>query len=117
MAAMAAILATVVVGVVSVGVVFAARSQAVTGADAAALAAAVATYPSAATAPPGQVAASVARANGATLISCSCRVDLSMQKRVVTVVVAIPVDAPILGRLSIRAGARAEFDPRLWLGR
>ena len=45
MAAMAALLATVTVGVVSVGVVLAARSQAVSGADAAALAAAVATYP------------------------------------------------------------------------
>ncbi len=117
MAAMAALLATVTVGVVSVGVVIAARSQAVSGADAAALAAAVATYPAAASGGPRQVAQSVARANGVELVSCSCRIDASLAARVVTVIVAVPVDAPILGKLSIRAGARAEFDPRRWLGR
>ena len=97
--------------------VFAARSQAVAGADAAALAAAVATYPAAANDPPTQVAASVAKANGVELVSCICRVDSSLETRVVVVIVGVPVDAPILGRLSIRAGARAEFDPRRWLGR
>jgi len=117
MAAMAALLATVIVGVVSMGVVFAARSQAVAGADAAALAAAVATYPAAASTSPAQVAASVAQANGTSLVSCVCRVDVSLRRRVVTVIVAIPIDAPILGKLSIRAGSRAEFDPRSWLGR
>jgi hypothetical protein len=50
-------------------------------------------------------------------VSCVCRVDNSLKRRIVTVVVAIPVEAPILGRLTIRAGARAEFDPRRWLGR
>lgn len=117
MAAMAALLATVIVGVVSVGVVLAARSQAVAGADATALAAAVATYPAASSGSPRQVALSVARANSVDLVSCSCRINSSLSARVVTVVVAVPVDAPILGRLSIRAGARAEFDPRAWLGR
>jgi len=117
MAAMAALLATIIVGVVSVGVVFAARSQAVAGADAAALAAAVATYPAAANNPPTQVAASVAKANGVELVSCICRVDSSLEIRVVVVIVGVLVDTPILGRLSIRAGARAEFDPRRWLGR
>jgi len=117
MAAMAALLATAIVGVVSVGVVLAARSQAVIGADAAALAAAVATYPAAANNPPAQVAASVAQSNGTILLSCVCRVDRSLKRRVVTVMVGVVVDAPILGRLSIRVGARAEFDPRLWLGR
>jgi len=117
MAAMAAILATVAVGVVLVGVVFAARSQAVAAADAAALAAAVASYPPAATSGPGLVAASMAQANGAKLVSCVCHVNSSLEKRVVTVIVTIPLEAPILGTLSIRAGARAEFDPALWLGR
>jgi len=117
MAAMAALLATVIVGVVSVGIAFAARSQAVAGADAAALAAAVATYPAAANTAPGQLAASVARANGAELVFCSCRVDASLEARVVVVIVEVPVDVPIFGNLSIRVGARAEFDPRRWLGR
>jgi len=117
MAAMAALLATVIVGLASVGIVFAARSQAVAAADASALAAAVASYPPAGSGAPARVAASIAGANGATLVSCSCPANSLLEKRVVTVIVAIPLEVPILGTLSIRAGSRAEFDPGRWLGR
>lgn len=103
--------------VAQLGVLVAARSQAATAADAAALAAAVATYPSASSARPAGAAAQAASLNRARLDSCTCRLDSSLGARVVHVITVVPVDLPLFGRLDVRASARAEFDPRAWLGR
>ncbi len=99
------------------GHAYGAKAQAQTAADAAALAAAVATYPPATQGAPRQRARMAAGANGATLVSCVCQVDGSRRPRIVTVGVVIEVDVPIFGQLGISATSRAEFDPGLWLGR
>ena len=117
-AGLAGVLAALTIAVAAVGIALSARVQASNAADAAALAAAVATYPGAASEQaPGLVAGSIARLNGARLISCQCPRDTSLSARVVTVVVTVPVSVPFFGDLDIRAAARAEFDPRRWLGR
>ncbi len=111
------IIAAVALATASLGLAYSARAQAQVAADGAALAAAVATYPPTGFSEPAHRARSVAIANGAALESCRCSTDSSMETRVVTVVTSVAIEVPILGRLEVRAGARAEFDPRLWLGR
>ena len=115
--AMAALLLVVATAVVSMALVLAGRAQASNAADAAALAAAVASYPSASQTTPSGAAGSMARHNGAALVSCACPVDASLSARVVEVVVEVAVEVPLFGEVSVRSSARAEFDPRLWLGR
>lgn len=117
MAASIGVIATVAIAVAGLGLAYSARAQAQTASDSAALAAAVATYPSASRDSPIGVARRMATMNGARLASCSCDIDASMRPRVVTVVTVVTVNAPILGALEVRAGSRAEFDPRRWLGR
>lgn len=117
MAAVTALLCLLVVGVASIGGLLAARSQATVAADAAALAAVVATHPDTGRRSPPVEAARAARENGASVVRCTCPVERSLETREATVVVMIEVDAPIFGRLRVQASARAEFDPRAWLGR
>jgi secretion/DNA translocation related TadE-like protein len=111
-----AVIAVIGVAATSVGSLLAAREMAYTAADAAALAAAVATYPPAAPGSPVALAAEYASRNGSRLITCHCQVDLSIRPRTVTVITARQVDVPILGPVSVRGAARSEFDPGRWLG-
>jgi hypothetical protein len=111
-----AVIAVIGVAATSVGSLLAAREQAYTAAEAAALASAVATYPPAGTGSPVAQAAEYAQRNGSRLTSCRCPVDLSMRPRTVTVTTALTVAVPIFGRIDVRASARSEFDPVLWLG-
>ncbi len=111
------VIATVSVATAGLGLAYGAKTQAQTAADAAALAAAVATYPPASNTEPDTQARIAARANGARMVSCACRVDWSHRPRVVTVRVVVDVDVPIFGFLGVGATSRAEFDPGLWLGR
>ena len=111
------LVAVVGVGTAALGVLFDAREKAATAAEAAALAAAVATYAPAADQTPDHVAAILARQNGARLISCWCDLDSSLRARVVAVTVALTADVPLFGEVAVGKTARAEFDPRLWLGR
>jgi hypothetical protein len=96
---------------------YAARSQATTAADSAALAAAVASYPGTARRPPRIEAALAASRNGARLLACTCSVDPSLSERIVEVMVGVDAEVPIFGSFVVRTGSRAEFDPGLWLGR
>lgn len=111
------LVATVGVATAALGVLFDAREQAATAAEAAALAAAVATYPAATGGSPEDLAAEFASRNGARLISCWCDVDPSLRSRVVAVTVALTADVPLFGEMAVGKTARAEFEPRAWLGR
>lgn len=104
------------IGLGSVASLYAARNHANTAADAAALAAAVATYPPAGADRPLVEARRYARLNATTLQSCQCPIDPSMRIRTVTVIVELKAKVPLFGVLPVRAGASAEFDPRAWLG-
>lgn len=100
----------------ALAILYGARVEASAAADAAALAAAVATFPPASRADPVDEAARLAAANGARLVSCECTVDASLATRVALVIVARDVTVPFFDSLEVRAGARAEFDPVAWLG-
>ena len=117
MAGLVGLTVAVSLAVVGLGLAYSARAQAQTASDAAALAAAVGTYPPAGIGNPLDRARRVAAVNGARVLSCSCPVDASMRPRVATVMTAVAVDAPVFGRLQVVATSRAEFDPRRWLGR
>lgn len=117
MAGIIALLAAVALATAGLGVVYAAREQAVAGADAAALAAAVATFPLAGqTGPPAEAAQAAAAANGAALVSCQCPIQENMGTRTVTVITSVRVKVPMFGEMMVRARSRAEFDPARWLG-
>jgi hypothetical protein len=107
---------TAVIGLGSLTILYGARTEAGTAADAAALAAAVATYPPAGAGTPGAEAARYATANGAVVVSCTCTVDPSFAIRTVTVIVEKQVSVPFFGTLGVKAGATGEFDPLAWLG-
>lgn len=116
-AGLTAIVASVVVATAGLGLLYAAREAAANGADAAALAAAVATYPPSGTGEsPAVVAAAAAAANGSVLVGCECRVDSALTPRVATVTTSMEVQVPLLGQVTVRARSRAEFDPVRWLG-
>ncbi|MCI0424831.1 MAG: hypothetical protein L0Z49_00195 [Actinobacteria bacterium] len=112
-----ALLAVSLTAVASLGLLYAARAQAVTGSDAAALAAAVATYPGTGRGSPRVEAAMAASRNGARLVACVCPTDSGLGPRVSQVTVTVRVDVPVFGVVTVRATSRAEFDPRAWLGR
>lgn len=112
-----ALLALVAVATASLGVAYAARTQATTAADAGALAAVVATYPPTGRRNPVDEAHTVVARNGAKLVSCECRVISHLGIRTVVVVTVVEIEVPVFGQLGIRGVSRAEFDPRLWLGR
>jgi hypothetical protein len=107
---------TAVIGLGSITILYGARTEAGTAADAAALAAAVATYPPAGAGTPGVEASRYAAANGAVVVSCLCPVDPSFATRTVTVIVEKQVSVPFFGTLGVKAGATGEFDPIAWLG-
>jgi hypothetical protein len=111
------LLACLLMATASLGVIYAARSQAMAAADAAALSAAVATHPGTGRDSPHEEARRVAMANGAVLQVCDCRVDSSLRTRSVTVRAAVTVEAPIFGSVTVSGVSRAEFDPGSWLGR
>jgi secretion/DNA translocation related TadE-like protein len=115
--ALCGFIAFIGIATAALGVMLSARERAMTAAESAALGAAVATYPPAATGSPGSVAAELARANGARLVSCWCDVDHGFEPRVVAVTVALTVDLPLFGEIDVGKTARARFDPRAWLGR
>lgn len=117
MTAVVALLAVVAVATASLGLAYAARAQAQTAADAASLAAAVATYPGTGRRVPALEAAAVVSANGAHFVSCRCPMDTGIAPRTAWVVAMVPVDLPVLGEIRVTATAGAEFDPRRWLGR
>lgn len=100
----------VVAGMMALGAgrLLVASHEAQLAADAAALAAAWATFEGG---DPAVAAASLASRNGAILTGCDCRPDRSTVPRSVWVSVAVRVDAGILGERLVRANAGAEFDP------
>lgn len=111
-----AVVVAVGVGTTSVGLLMAGGETASTAAEAAALAAAVATYPPAGGGEPVSAAREMAEANRATLVSCRCPIDPSLDPRVVEVETTVMLDVPVFGPLTVTRRARAEFDPGLWLG-
>lgn len=117
MVSLVTVVAVVGIGVTSVGSLLAAREQAFAAAEAAALAAAVATYPPAASGSPVGLAREYATANGASLVTCRCPVDGTMRVRTVTVFTSVTAEVPLFGELAVKGGARAEFDPEAWMGR
>jgi len=117
MIGLCALIAAIGVGTAALGVLFDARENAATAAEAAALAAAVATYPAAAAGAPEDLAAEYASRNGARIVSCWCPVDPTLRSRVVAVTVASSADVPLFGEVLVGKTARAEFEPRDWLGR
>jgi hypothetical protein len=117
MVAVCALVATIGVATAALGVLFDARERAATAAEAAALAAAVATYPPTGAGMPESLAAEYAARNDAEMVSCWCPVDGTLQTRVVAVTVALTADIPVFGEVLVGKTARAEFNPRAWLGR
>lgn len=88
------------------------RTSLVTAADAAALAAAPATFASfGKPADPHQAAAELAAANGAELVACVCPVDRSWRSRRVVVTVSADLELVLLPDRSLTASAAAEFRP------
>lgn len=116
MAGVLGVVAVLAVAVASIAILYGAKAQAQTAADAGALVAAVATYPPLARGSPTDAARFVVAENGSRLVSCRCGVDDSLSERTVEVVTAVGVSVPIFGRVEVGASSRAEFDPMSWLG-
>lgn len=111
-AAVIALILMAAVTLASLGRVAQASEQAVAAAEAAALAAAPLTFrPLGLAGTPEAVASETARANGAELVRCTCRMDDSWATRAVRVVVTVPVDLPVVGDTVVTRSARAEFEP------
>lgn len=107
LAVLAALLvAAMTVGVLAQGQVAAVRAQ--TAADAAALAAAPATFRGD---DPARLAREYANANGAELVDCACLADPSWQTRRATVTVRVPLSVWVLQSVHITRSATAEFRP------
>ncbi len=107
-AAVIAVAAVAAMLALGAGRMLIASHQAQLAADAAALGAAAATFDST---DPTAEAEALASINGAELRSCDCPPDRSGARRSVWVVVALEVDAGVLGHHVVRAEAGAEFDP------
>jgi hypothetical protein len=107
----AAVTALLGLGVAATGQFLAARLQASAAADAAALAAAPATFRPGAAGSPVDEASRFAAANGARLVSCRCPIDERWRRRRVVVVVERSVRLPLLGERRVRARSSAEFVP------
>lgn len=114
---LAAVFGVGMIALGSVASLYGARTHASTAADAAALAAAVATYPAAGGGDPVAEARHYALLNAAVLVGCECPVDATLETRTATVIVEMKVKVPFFGVVPVRAGARGEFDPLAWLGR
>ncbi len=112
MLAAVGLLALLIIGLADAGVIIAARHQAAAAADAAALAAAPVTFRAfGAAGTASHEAARFAAMNGASVVSCRCRVDRSWRARTVEVVVERTVRLVGGGALTVRARSTAEFDP------
>lgn len=112
LSAVVALAALVGVLLGDVGLYLRGRTQALSAADAAALAAAPVTFHGFGTsASPEDEAARYAAANGAVLVACDCAVDRSWRPRIVTVAVTVAVELMLFGRREVPAASRAEFDP------
>lgn len=117
MIGLCALVAAIGVATAALGVLFDAREKAATAAEAAALAAAVATYPPTGAEAPDDLAAEYASRNGARLVNCQCPVDGTLRSRVAAVTVELEANVPLFGEVLVGKTARAEFEPRAWLGR
>ena len=103
---------------VDVARVAAARARLSAAADAAALAAAPATFADfGAGSDPERAAGETATANGAQLVECRCPVDHTWASRTVQVVVSADIDLTMLGSRRLQASAAAEFSPVRLAGR
>lgn len=109
-----ALLVVLVAATADAGRLVVARATAQTAADAAALAAAPATFRPAGRSPDEEASAH-ARANEARLVGCTCPVDPAWRARTVTVKVVVDLPVGPLGVGSVPAVAAAEFDPTVWL--
>lgn len=100
--------------VVDVAQVVEARARLTSAADAAALAAAPATFHSfGGSGDPTTEAAALAAANGAVLVRCDCEFDHSWARREVVVEVGMHVALTLLGDRRLQAVAAAEFLPTM----
>ena len=110
--AMMTVLTFTVLAVSASAQIITARTLATAAADAAALAAAPMTFPPVAGGrSPLAEASRLARANGATLVSCLCPQVATFAPRQVEVTVLFPVDLPILGLRWVEGSSAAEFVP------
>ena len=97
------------IAVLDISAVVSARTRSQTAADAAALAAAPATFTLAS--PPREAAARMAEANGARLVWCRCRIDRRPKMRTVTVQTAVVARLWLWEKVTVFAQSRAEFIP------
>lgn len=111
-AAAVAVLMTMTMLIADAGRLMAVRMAAQTAADAAALAAAPATFTGS---DPVEEAGRWARINGARLTACRCPIDRGWRVRTVTVEVVIDGPFGPLGWGSVPAVSSAELDPVAWL--
>ena len=103
--------------IADLSVLLAARLDAAGAADAAALAAAPATFPQGRRSErPAEAAGRVGAANGVRVVACRCSIDPSWAPRRVEVVVARDVDLVILGPIEVHATGAAEFAPTRVVG-
>ena len=93
-----------------------ATSATKTAADAAALAAAPATFPALELGDPRVVAGQAALQNGARLIECVCATDESFDARTALVRVEVGVEVPVVGLWTIEATSAARFEPAVLVG-
>lgn len=107
--AVAGVLLMIGIAVLDVSAVVSARTRSQTAADAAALAAAPATFSLAS--PPRVAAARMAEANGARLVWCRCRTDRRPMARTVTVKTATVARLWLWEEVRVFAHSRAEFIP------
>lgn len=98
--------------IADVGVYVVGRTRAQVAADAAALAAAPATFRQAGSGGgPVDEAARFAGANGAQLVGCSCQLDASWRERTVHVRVTVALKLLLLSVDAVSAVSSAEFQP------
>ncbi|MDE0122531.1 MAG: pilus assembly protein TadG-related protein [bacterium] len=107
--ALVGVLLMIGVAVLDISAVVSARTRSQTAADAAALAAAPATFTLASS--PQQAATRMAEANGARLIWCKCRIDRRPKVRTVTVETAVVARLWLWEEVTVFAQSRAEFTP------
>ncbi len=107
--AVVGVLLMIGVAVLDISAVVSARTRSQTAADAAALAAAPATFTLASS--PQQAATRMAEANGARLVRCVCRIDRRPIVRTVTVETAVVARLWLWEEVTVFAQSRAEFTP------
>ena len=107
--AVVGVLLMIGVAVLDISAVVSARTRSQTAADAAALAAAPATFTLASS--PQQAATRMAEANGARLVWCVCRIDRRPKVRTVTVETAVVARLWLWEEVTVFAQSRAEFTP------